>query len=82
VKKLSIIFLSVAFTGGVALACPHEDAKADESAPKTAEKDKAKTDDKAKTKEAEKPKAEEKTPAKDTKTAKPAEKKTDKVSTK
>ena len=67
-KKLAIIFLSVAFTGGVALACPHgEDKAAADNAPKTAEKaktqDKAKTPDKAKAKEADK-----------TKTAKPAEK--------
>lgn len=77
-KKLAIIFLSVAFTGGVALACPHEDSAATESAPKTAEK--AKTNDKAKAKETDKAKT------KDTaKTAKPAEKapaKTDKVSQK
>jgi hypothetical protein len=62
VKKLSIIFLSVAFTGGVALACPHDDASKAEAAPKTAEK--AKEADKAKAKEADK-----------AKTAKPAEKK-------
>ena len=61
-KKLAIIFLSVAFTGGVALACPHEDAQAKEAAPKTAEK--AKEADKAKAQEADK-----------AKTAKPAEKK-------
>ena len=63
-KKLAIIFLSVAFTGGVALACPHEEAeKAAENAPKTAEKAKAKEADKAKAKEADK-----------AKTAKPSEK--------
>ena len=70
-KKLAIIFLSVAFTGGVALACPHEEATAKESATKTAEKAKEapKTD---KAKEADK-----------AKTAKPAEKKpADKVSQK
>jgi hypothetical protein len=76
VKKLAIIFLSVAFTGGVALACPHEDAQAKEAAPKTAEK--AKEADKAKAKEAEKAKEADKA-----KTAKPAEKKpADKVSQK
>jgi hypothetical protein len=54
VKKLAIIFLSVAFTGGVALACPHEEAeKAKEAAPKTAEK--AKEADKAKTAKPAKP---------------------------
>jgi hypothetical protein len=81
VKKLAIIFLSVAFTGGVAMACPHEDAKATENAPKTAEKTKTKADDKAKAKEAEKPAAKE---ADKSKTAKPAtpEKKPDKVSAK
>lgn len=63
-KKLAIIFLSVAFTGGVALACPHDDAAETETAPKTAEKTKAKEADKAKAKEADK-----------AKTAKPAEKK-------
>jgi hypothetical protein len=66
VKKLAIIFLSVAFTGGVALACPHEEA-AKESAPKTAEK--TKTDDKAKAKETDKAKEADKA-----KTAKPSEK--------
>jgi hypothetical protein len=78
VKKLAIIFLSVAFTGGVALACPHEEAeKAKEAAPKTAEK--AKEADKAKTPE----KAKEADKAKTAKPAKPAEKKpADKVSQK
>ena len=69
-KKLAIMFLSVAFTGGVALACPHEDAAKSEEAPKTAEKakdTKAKEADKAKAKEADK-----------AKTAKPAEKPTEK----
>ena len=69
-KKLATIFLSVAFTGGVALACPHEDAANAESTPKTAEADKAKA------KEAEKAKAAEKAKEADkAKTAKPAEKK-------
>lgn len=68
-KKLAIILLSVAFSGGVALACPHGEDKASEehAAPKTAEKAKPKEADKAKTdakaKEADK-----------AKTAKPAEK--------
>ena len=70
-KKLAILFLSVAFTGGVAMACPHEgNEKAADNAPKTAEKDKAKADDKAKP--AEKTKTQE---ADKAKTAKPAEKK-------
>ena len=85
-KKLAITLLSVAFTGGVALACPHEDAKTTEdNAPKTAEKDKAKPEDKAKAKETEKAKATENDKAKTAKpTEKPAEKKptTDKVSSK
>jgi hypothetical protein len=71
-KKLAIVFLSVAFTGGVALACPHEDAKAaEENAPKTAQNEKK--DEKAKP--AEKTQAKE---ADKTKTAKPAEKKDEK----
>ena len=79
-KKLAIIFLSVAFTGGVALACPHEEAeKAAESAPKTAEK--AKEADKVKAKEVVKAKEADK--AKTAKPEKPAEKKpADKVSQK
>jgi hypothetical protein len=67
VKKLAIMFLSLAFTGGVAMACPHHEEKAaDDNAPKTAEKAKTekKQDDKAK--------------ADKTKTAKPAEKTTEK----
>lgn len=67
-KKLAIIFLSVAFTGGVALACPHDEEKASDNKPKTAEKakeapkqDKAKEADKAKTaKPTEKKEAEKK----------------------
>ncbi len=79
-KKLAIMFLSVAFTGGVALACPHEEA-ANETTVKTAEKDKAAADKaKAEKAAAEKAKAEEAAKAK---TAKPAEKKpADKVSQK
>ncbi len=71
-KKLAIVFLSVAslsLGGGVALACPHQDVKApEETAPKTAEKEK-KADE---AKPAEKPVAKE---ADKAKTAKPAEKK-------
>ncbi len=71
-KKLAIVFLSVAFTGGVALACPHEDAQgAEEDAPQTAQNEKK--DEKAKP--AEKTQAKE---ADKTKTAKPAEKKDEK----
>jgi hypothetical protein len=72
-NKLAIAFLSVAFTGGVALACPHEDAKSEEAAaPKTAQTEK-KADDKAKP--AEKPVAKE---ADKAKTAKPEPKKDEK----
>ncbi len=75
-KKIALIISTLAFATGTAMACPHGDkAESTEATPKTAEK--AKTDDKAKaapTKEAEKPAA--------TKTAKPTEKKPEKVSSK
>ena len=64
-KKLAIIFLSVAFTGGVAMACPHGEDKPSDNAPKTAEKDKAK----------EAPKTDKAKEADKAKTAKPTEKK-------
>jgi hypothetical protein len=71
-KKLALIFASLALAAAPAFACPHDDkAKASDNAPRTAEQDKAK-DTKAKD-----------TKAKDgEKTAKPTEKKPDKVSSK
>lgn len=70
-KKLALIFASLALAAVPAFACPHDDkAKASDNAPRTAEQDKAK-DSKAKDNK-----------AKDDKTAKPTEKKPDKVSSK
>lgn len=70
-KKLALVFASLALAAAPAFACPHENADASDNAPRTADKakeqPKAKETDKAKTKDTEK-------------TAKPAEKKTDKVS--
>lgn len=69
-KKLALVFASLALAAAPALACPHDKAEASDNAPRTAEKAKAKTDKaKAKTDKAEK-------------TAKPTEKKPDKVSRK
>jgi uncharacterized protein YdeI (BOF family) len=70
-KKLALVFASLALAAAPVLACPHDKADSD-NAPRTAEKAKAK----------EQPKAKEtdKAKAKDDKAAKPAEKKTDKVS--
>lgn len=78
-KKLATVF---AATCALALAtpvfaCPHSDKAESDNAPRTAEKDNKKKDA-AKAKEAEKPAAAEN--AKDNKTAKPTEKKPDKVS--
>ena len=74
-KKLALIFASLALAAAPAFACPHDDkAKASDNAPRTAEQDKAKEQ---KAKEGDKGKAKE-----GDKTAKPTEKKTDKVSSK
>jgi len=71
-KKLALVFASLALAATPVLACPHEGGEASDNAPRTAEKAK------------EQPKAKEADKAKDTaqpaKTAKPAEKKGDKVS--
>ena len=80
-KKLAIVFLSVAFTGGVALACPHGEEKASDNAPKTAEK--AKSEDKAKPADkAKQAPAKEADKAKTAKPEKTPEKKPEKVSAK
>jgi hypothetical protein len=73
-KKLALIFASLALAAAPAFACPHDDkAKASDNAPRTAEQDKAKSA----------PKATDKSKAKEgDKTAKPSEKKPDKVSSK
>jgi len=83
-KKLAIVFASLALAATPVFACPHsEEAPAgDNQAPRTAEKDKkdAKGQDQAKAKPAEKDKTAK--PVEKDKTAKPVEKKTDKVSSK
>lgn len=72
-KKLALVFASLCLAATPVLACPHDKAEATDNAPRTAEKGKAK----------EQPKAKETDKAKDTaKTAKPTEKKPDKVSSK
>ena len=76
-KKLALIFASLALAAAPAFACPHDDAKATDNTPRTAEQDKAKEQPKAK--EADKAKAKSK---EGDKTAKPTEKKPDKVSSK
>lgn len=70
-KKLALVFASLALAATPVLACPHDKAESTDNAPKTA--------DKAKTKE--QPKATDKAKEGD-KTAKPTEKKPDKVSAK
>jgi hypothetical protein len=73
-KKLALVFASLALAAAPAFACPHDDkAAADDNAPRTAEKAKAKEQPKAK--ETDKTKAADKT-------AKPTEKKPEKVSSK
>jgi hypothetical protein len=76
-KKIALIFASLALAAAPAFACPHENKTGDapDNAPRTAEKDKAKEQPKAK--ETDKGKAKE-----GDKTAKPTEKKSDKVSSK
>jgi len=74
-KKLALVFASLALAAAPAFACPHEKTEAADNAPRTAEKDKAKEQPKAK--EADKAKAKDAD-----KTAKPTEKKADKVSSK
>jgi hypothetical protein len=74
-KKLALVFASLALAAAPVFACPHEDGAKTDNAPSTAEKAK----EQPKAKETEKGKAKEG----DTKTAKPsAEKKPDKVSSK
>lgn len=74
-KKLALAFASLCLAAAPVFACPHEDkAEATDNAPRTAEKQKAQP----KAKEADKAKT-EKAPEK---TAKPAEKKPEKVSSK
>jgi hypothetical protein len=73
-KKLALVFASLCLAATPVLACPHDSAESTDNAPRTAGKDKAKETDKAK--EADKAK----TTKESDKTAKPAEKKTDKVS--
>jgi hypothetical protein len=71
-KKLALVFASLCLAATPALACPHDKAESTDTAPKTADKAKAKEQpktDKAQTKEGDK-------------TAKPTEKKADKVSSK
>jgi Ni/Co efflux regulator RcnB len=70
-KKLALVFASLALLATPVLACPHDKAEATDNAPRTADKAKAKDADKAKAKDADK-----------AKTAKPTEKKPDKVSSK
>jgi hypothetical protein len=72
-KKLALVFASLALAASPVLACPGHDEKADaaDNAPRTAEKAK----EQPKAKEGDKAKAPDKT-------AKPAEKKADKVSSK
>jgi uncharacterized protein YdeI (BOF family) len=72
-KQLALVFVSLALAATPVLACPHEGGEASDNAPRTAEKAK----EQPKAKEADKAKAKD---ADQTKTAKPAEKKTDKVS--
>ncbi|HWO19235.1 MAG TPA: hypothetical protein VNO30_10670 [Kofleriaceae bacterium] len=73
-KKLALVFASLCLAAAPVLACPHDSAESTDNAPRTAEK----------AKEKEQPKAKETDKAKSTKdgdkTAKPAEKKADKVS--
>jgi len=73
-KKLALVFASLALAATPVLACPHEGGEASDNAPRTAEKAK----EQPKAKEADKAKA--KDTAQPAKTAKPAEKKGDKVS--
>ena len=72
-KKLALVFASLALAAAPAFACPHDKAESTDNAPKTAEK--AKTKEQPKAKEGDKAKAGDKT-------AKPTEKKPDKVSSK
>jgi hypothetical protein len=73
-KKLALAFASLCLAAAPVFACPHEDkAEATDNAPRTAEKQK----EQPKAKEADKAKAKE-----TAKTAKPAEKKPEKVSSK
>ena len=74
-KKLALMFASLCLAATPVFACPHDKADAADNAPRTAEKDKAKEQPKAK--DADKAKAKDAD-----KTAKPAEKKADKVSSK
>lgn len=77
-KKLAIVLFSTVALAAPAYACPSDGAESTEHAPKTAEKTKTEDKDKAKAapaKEADKPKATDKT-------AKPTEKKPEKVSSK
>jgi len=70
-KKLALVFASLALAATPVLACPHEGADNADNAPRTAEKAK------------EQPKAKETDQAKaGEKAAKPTEKKPDKVSSK
>lgn len=71
-KKIALVFASLALAATPVFACPHHDkAEATDNAPRTAEKAK------------EQPKAKEADKAKETvKTAKPSEKKPEKVSSK
>ena len=72
-KKLALVFASLALAATPVFACPHDEAPKADNAPRTAEKAK----EQPKAKEADKAKAKEG----DTKTAKPStEKKPDKVS--
>ena len=74
-KKLALVFASLALAATPVLACPHSDEAKKDNAPQTAEKAKDKKDAKGQEKAKEQPKQDDKA-----KTAKPEAKKDDKVS--
>jgi len=73
-KKIALVFASLALAAAPVFACPHDKVEATDNAPRTAEKSK----EQPKAKEADKAKTEKATE----KTAKPSEKKPEKVSSK